>query len=172
MTKLSHARRLAISTAEAQQLIANLRDVLAGDDQAISDTVEGETDLFGAMDAAVARIAEIDALSLGIKEMIAAANARNDRLGRQKQSIRDAIQSAMGVARLSRHEAPAGSVSMRSVPPSVVITDEGMVPDKYKVPQPPKIDKRALLAALKEGGTGIPGAELSNGSETISIRLT
>lgn len=171
MTKLSPARKLQISTAEAQQLIASLRDVLAGDDQAISDTVEGETDLFGAMDAAVARITEIDAMRTGIKDMIATAHAREDRLQRQALALRHAIMTAMDVAKLSKHEAPLGSVSVRAVPPSVTITDETLIPADYLIPQPPKIDKRALLAVLKDGTAAIPGVELSNGGTTIAIRF-
>lgn len=171
MTKISPARKLHISTAVAQQLIANLRDVLAGDDQAIADTVEGETDLFGAMDAAVARIAEIDAMRAGIKEMIAAAHARDDRFERQAEALRSALHTAMDVARLSKHEAPIGSVSVRLVPPSIRITDETLIPADYLIPQPPKVNKRAMLAVLKNSTTAIPGAELSNGGTTIAIRF-
>lgn len=43
---------------------------------------------------------------------------------------------------------------------SVNITDDSLLPDTYLVPQPPKVDKAGIKAALK-AGTAVTGAELT-----------
>ena len=42
---------------------------------------------------------------------------------------------------------------------SVEIENEKMIPNEYRIPQPSKIDKKAIGAALK-GGEEVPGADL------------
>ena len=46
---------------------------------------------------------------------------------------------------------------------SVNITDDSLLPDTYLVPQPPKVDKAGIKAALK-AGTAVTGAELAEKS--------
>ena len=43
---------------------------------------------------------------------------------------------------------------------SVNTTDDSLLPDTYLVPQPPKVDKAGIKAALK-AGTAVTGAELA-----------
>ena len=43
---------------------------------------------------------------------------------------------------------------------SVNITDDSLLPDAYLVPQPPKVDKAGIKAALK-AGIAVTGAELA-----------
>lgn len=50
---------------------------------------------------------------------------------------------------------------------SVNILNEDAVPDTYKVPQAPKVDKAALLADLKAGAE-VPGAEIK---ESLAMTL-
>lgn len=51
---------------------------------------------------------------------------------------------------------------------SVNILDENKLPEKYLIPQPPNIDKKAISAAIK-GGEKVDGAELVTKS-SINIR--
>jgi len=43
------------------------------------------------------------------------------------------------------------TISIQNNPPSVNIQDDATVPEKYYIPQPPKLDKRALIEDLKAG---------------------
>ena len=52
-----------------------------------------------------------------------------------------------------------------------MVTDEAAVPEPFWRPQPPKLDRRALAEALKTGQS-IPGATLSNGGTTLSLKVT
>ena len=56
----------------------------------------------------------------------------------------------------------------KGVSKSADITDETALPAEYLIPQPPKVDKKAILAALKEGKQ-ITGAELKE-SEHVTIK--
>ena len=59
------------------------------------------------------------------------------------------------------------TVSRRSSK-SCELTDETKIPEQYLIPQPAKIDKKAILAELKEGKE-IAGARLKE-SESIMIK--
>jgi hypothetical protein len=49
------------------------------------------------------------------------------------------------------------------------VVDEREIPEPFWRPQPPKLDRKALLAALNAGQT-VLGASLGNGSTTITVR--
>ncbi len=61
------------------------------------------------------------------------------------------------------------TLSLRATPASLLVDDEAQIPDHYFVPQPPKLDRRALLDALKSG-TSIPGASLSEPGRSLTVR--
>ncbi|HEY7550644.1 MAG TPA: siphovirus Gp157 family protein [Hyphomicrobiaceae bacterium] len=156
----------------ARALVAALYPILENDDDARRDMVEGETDLHDAIRAGVARIVEIAALRTGIQATTKVLKERLDRLDAQEERLRAAMLAGMEIASLPRLETPLGTVSRKAVAPSVVVTDESIVPAGFWKRADPALDKRALLAALKAlpAGARIPGAELSNGGATIQIR--
>lgn len=45
------------------------------------------------------------------------------------------------------------SVYTKRNPPSLEIVNDKIIPKKFKIPQPPKIDSRAILTAMKEDET-------------------
>lgn len=165
----SNIEKMKLEAAAAAALISNYRAALEDDAEAKVDLIEGETGLLEALSDAVARDAEISALIEGLKEHKRAVDARIQRLSNQSEMIRAAIAVAMSQAELPRVETPVGTVTVKALPPKIVATDEALIPSKYWVAQDPKLDKRTLLADLKEGAA-IPGVELSNGGETIQIR--
>jgi hypothetical protein len=56
----------------------------------------------------------------------------------------------------------------RGASKSVEILDETAIPESYLIAQPPKVDKKAILAKLKEG-EAIEGAQLKE-SEYVTIK--
>ena len=60
------------------------------------------------------------------------------------------------------------TLSIRKNAPSVDIKDEDSIPEKYKIPQPSKLDKKAILADLKQD-VEIDGAEIKQ-STSLQIR--
>lgn len=153
----------------AAALLANIRDVIADDDEAVQDAIEGETNLKEVIGAAVARIAEIDALSDAIKAQADKLKARRDRLDNQADLLRAAIANAMQTAEVDRLELPAATLTIKATAPKAVITDEAAIPSRFFVPQDPKLSLKAVGDALK-AGEQVPGATLSNGGSTLQIR--
>lgn len=153
----------------AKTLLLNIRDVIGDDDEMIVTAVEGETRLIEAISGAIDRIAEINGHREALETRIKALVERRDRFEDQGARIKAAVQVAMGHAELRKLELPQATLSLRAVPPKCEITDESAIPSKYWKAQDPKLDKKAVLDALK-AREAVPGATLSNGGETISIR--
>lgn len=61
------------------------------------------------------------------------------------------------------------TASLRQVPPGSVVLDEGAIPEPFWRPQPPRLDRKGVIAALN-AGQAIPGATLGNGGTTIAVR--
>ena len=69
---------------------------------------------------------------------------------------------------MAPHVVATGTISLRAVPPSVIIHNPDGIPDAY-MRQPPAVpDKKLILDRLK-AGEDIPGAGLSNGGMTVAI---
>lgn len=162
-------RALQDEAQAASVLLANLRDIIADDDQAHADLVEGETGLLDAIRQAVNRLAEIEAHTEALSSLVKSYQERKARLENQADGIRAALAVAMGMAELKKIELPQATISRKPTPPKALILEEADVPTAFWKPQPPKLDKKAVLDALK-AGEAVPGAQLSNGGETIAIR--
>jgi hypothetical protein len=162
-------RTLRDEAEAARALLASIRTVIGDDAEAAADAIEGETNLLEAVDAGLDRLAEIEVLRDSIDALVATYKERSSRLDNQSEQIRAALCIAMGAAGVKKLERPAGTLSLRAVPPKAIITSEADLPSRFFVDQAPKLDKKSVLEALK-AGEKVNGAELSNGSETIALR--
>jgi len=153
----------------ARALLLNIKDVIGDDDDAAADAIEGETNFKEACAAAVARLAELDTHDAAISAHIETVRARRERLAKQADCIRAALAAALTQADIRKLELPTATLSRRPVAAGLVVTDEAEIPSEFWKRGDPKLDRKALLAALKNGQT-IAGAGLSNGGETISVR--
>lgn len=166
--KASASHSLHIQIEAARVLLANFRDVLSDDAQAIADTVEGETSLHEAIEKGLRRIAEIEILETGIKATMENLKARQSRLIEQKEGLRTSLTVAMEIAALPKLETAVGTISLKKVPPKLQIVDEAAIPSRFFKPQEPRLDKIALAAALKAKEV-VSGAQMDNGGLTIAI---
>lgn len=161
-------RNLARETEAAKKLLADLpRD----DDQLVTDSIEGETGLFEAIESALAEIDECEILITGLDEKIKAFDARKKLMKDRSDRIRALIERAMIETDQMSIRLASGTISLRKVAPGLVITDEALIPSRFWTAQPrpaPKLDKKALAEAIKS--ETIPGADLDNGSVSLSIR--
>lgn len=155
--------------AAARALLMAYADVLAGDEQATADTIEGETDLHAAIEIAANRITENDTMIAAIKDRADALSVRRKRLETQSDTLRTAIGVAMEVATIKRLQLSEATITLKATPASALVTDEAAIPARFWKPQEPKLDKRAVLDALKAKEV-VPGAALSNGGSTVQIR--
>ena len=72
-------------------------------------------------------------------------------------------------AEIKKLAEPDFTASLRAVPPGLLVQDERAIPEGFWKPQAPKLDKRAVFAALG-AGQSVPGAVLGNGSVTLMVR--
>jgi hypothetical protein len=87
----------------------------------------------------------------------------------KRERLQSSIERAMRVAGVTSIEHPLLTIKFKKNPPSVDVLCEADIPATYwkQPPTPPKaIDKRALLAALKDGD--VPGACLKQ-TERLTI---
>jgi hypothetical protein len=149
-----------------QRLKAEFPDA---DEETLRDTLEGLSSL-PEMLACVLRsylddLALAAALSIRINDM----QERISRFEQRAERKRALITSVMERADLKKLAEPDFTVSFRTTSPSLVITAEAEIPQDFWKPQPAKLDRQGLTAALR-GGRSVPGAVLGNGQATISVR--
>jgi len=180
----------------AKVLRAQIADLVQGDPEFLAEAFEGETSLFEQVDALVISVRNDEALADGTDRLIKDLRARKDALDKRAELKRALIGSALEIAGVKKRETPAGTVTVKDVPPKVVITEEADLPTRYLKQADPTPDKKAIsdalkarekawaeaskisdsvdraeaLAAVDRDFPAIPGATLSNGGTTIAIR--
>jgi hypothetical protein len=139
------------------------------DHETIRDTLEGITDLHE-MIAALIRSALVDeALQAGLRFRIEDMKERLSRLELRASKKRELALEAMTEVGLGKLEQPDFTASARAGSPALIVIAEDQVPQSYWLPQPPKLDRQAILGELKRG-IDIPGAQMSNPKPVLSVR--
>lgn len=140
------------------------------DEDLRADMLEGSTDLHAVLTRLVAKANEAGAFVSALKGQMSQLAERKKRYERRQEAFRAMMHRLMEAARTRKMELPEATLSIRAVAPQCVITDEAAIPEDFlKIVATP--DKAAIREALKEGKT-VPGAHMSNGSETLSVRVS
>ena len=139
------------------------------DADTLNDTLEGITDLHE-MIATIIRSALVDeALLTGLRSRLDDMKQRLTRLEERGAKKRQLALEAMNEVGLTKLQQPDFTASARAGSPSLIVIAEDAIPQTYWVPQPPKLDRQALLGELKRGRE-IPGAQLSNSKPILAVR--
>ena len=149
-----------------------LRQML-GDDcdpTLLLDTIEGETNLAEACAFVLEQTHEDEILIEGLDAKIKELQVRKGRMEKSVETRRNVILMAMDKAGLHTIRSPLGTMTARPTPPKLVVNDEAAIPARFFRPQDPKLDKPALLQALT-AGEAVPGATISNGGISLSVRI-
>jgi len=158
------------SLAEYQYLRERLKAGFPdADEQTLHDTLEGLTSLPEALAAVVRSYLDDLALAAALGLRIGAMEERLGRIEERADRKRALVTTVMERADIKKLAEPDFTASLRSVPPSLVVVDEGQIPRDYWKPQPPKLDRQGLATALKSGAS-ISGAVLGNSQMTLSVR--
>lgn len=165
--KLDESSRFA---AQAKDELLREYPELADDEQTLLDTLDGATDLSEVVAVFVASADDDEALSNGAKEASKAALARARRLAERSQKKRQLVARAMERAGVKKVERPEFTVSLKNLPPAVIIDDEGQIAEQfYTVKEVKSLSKTALKQALQSDEI-VEGAHLSNGGITAQVR--
>lgn len=115
---------------------------------------------------AVEREHQAEAIELRIKEL----TERKARVLRSAETMRDVVLQCLEIRGERKIQSPALTLSTSLVKPGIVVTDESAIPSRFFTPQPPKLDKAALKAAVLTDGEVIDGVAIGNGKSTLTIR--
>ena len=103
-------------------------------------------------------------------DQIEAIKGRQDRYKRRAEAMRSTAYAVLDAIGQVKVELPDLTASIRKGTQSAMIVDEAAVPDIYvEVVTTRKIDKAVILSTLK-AGQDVPGAFLSNGLSSLTIR--
>lgn len=135
----------------------------------IKDTLEGlDYELEEKADA-YARVirtleCDVDSVDAEIKRL----TDKKKRIQNNIRSMKQSLESTMIELGKKKIKTPLFGFNIQKNPPSVNILDESKVPDNFRIKQPDKIDRKSIIAELKESGN-TDWAELVQ-TESLRIR--
>lgn len=135
-----------------------LQDTLESIQESIEDKAENTAKL----------IRTWDAEAKAIKEEEKRLKERRESLEKSISNTKAYLYEQMQIAGIDKVKRPTLTVSIASNPPSVDVLDSTLIPSLFMIEQEPKIDKKAILSALKDGDE-IDGVVLKQ-SKGVRIR--
>ncbi len=146
-----------------------LAEVPGLDAETLADTLDGETNLHEMLAVIVRSALDDEAMVDSLVKRLDDMKARKERLSLRAGRKRALVLRALSEAKLTKLVAPDFTLSLRSGPPSLAVISEALIPEIYWKPQPPKLDRQALIADLKRG-VGVDGAQLAPAQPHLAIR--
>lgn len=113
-----------------------------------------------------------EAMSKAAKETAAKTTARHKRYDARHDTLRGLAFAMMEAMGTRREEFPDLTVNISAGRQGVHISDPLKVPDIYVEIKTERVPDKATIAADLKAGREVPGAELRNGMETITIRMS
>jgi hypothetical protein len=159
-------RHLAEYEYLREQILAEYQEI---DEDTLRDTVEGLASLPEALASVVRSYLDDLSIAAALGLRIAGMQERLHRVEARAEKKRAIIAAVMERADIKKLSEPDFTASLRAVPPGLLVNDEQAIPEAFWKPQPPKLDRRGLIAALSSGQT-VPGASLGNGGVTLMVR--
>ena len=121
---------------------AVLKDTMDGIEGAIEEKAEGYAIV----------MKELETSELALKNEIDRLNARRLTISNNIRCMKLSLQEAMETTGKTKFKTTLFSFGIQKNPPSVVLdVDPGVLPDKYLIPQAPKVDKTKIKEDLKNG---------------------
>jgi hypothetical protein len=139
------------------------------DEETLGDTLEGMTDLREMLAELVRSALEDEALSSGLSTRLTEMKARVQRLEYRADKKRELARRVMAEAEIRTLVEPDFTASLRQSAPPLEIIAEERIPEPFWKPQAPKLDRLALLAALR-GGVKIDGVRLGPVQLQLNLR--
>ena len=139
------------------------------DETTLLDTLEGATNLNEAIGEVIRAALDDEELADALRARMGAMRERLERIETSCARKRDVAQAVMEDAGIEKILEPDFTVSLRVSPPAVAVVNEAEIPEPYWIPQPPKLDRKGILDAMKTG-TRVPGATFANSKVSLAIR--
>lgn len=156
----------------AKSLVESFRAQAGDDDELLADMVEGETELFEAIDRLLQRMLDTRVMVTGIERAEEQLFERRRRFEKRVEADKALIEQALMVADINtKVERPLATFFLSKRQPKVEISTEADIPAEFWKAADPVLDKKALLDALKADQV-VPGACLSNAAPTLTVRFS
>lgn len=152
--------------------IADMVETLDSDaDRSDEQTADLQAALLSALggtrqkvDATAAALALFEQFEAGAQKEIDRLKARAEYYGRQRERLENYVLAILEANDLPRLEGETSALIRRKNPASVVILDDRVIPDEFKLAPPPPVarpDKAAIKQAIKNGFQ-VSGARLDD----------
>jgi DNA repair exonuclease SbcCD ATPase subunit len=153
---------LAQNYAQLMEMAEEMEsDALVDTLEALQDAIEDKAENIAKL------IKNLEADAKIIKEEEKRLAERRQSIEKKIERLKQYLQEQLEVAGLQKVKRPTITVAIQNNPPSVEIADEKLIPSEFMIPQPAKVDKRAILERLKNGEE-IPGCSLK---QTKGVRI-
>lgn len=139
------------------------------DDETLSDTLEGLSNVREILAELIRSALEDEALVSGLSTRLNELRSRHKRLATRAEAKRSLALRAMVEADLKNLTEPDFSAFVRQSAPVLDVVAEELIPPEFWKPQPPKLDRQSLLEALKSGAE-IEGAAIAQSQVQLSVR--
>ena len=156
---------------EAQLLKAELKALCGDDEQALIDSLEGASNLDEVMERLDGLLLKDEGLVVAIKKQAETLTTRKQRLEKRIEVQKALAKKALEVAGWRSRECAFGTYTQARKAACLGNLDEAKIPSTFWLDQDPKLDRSALLTALK-AGEKIPGAELEPDGTILQVRRT
>ncbi len=148
--------------------VAQLREIFTDEDEFLN-SIASATTFNEQMALAVEDLQEDEAMAESIALQVKALQERKKRIESRIESRRNGMLQAMKIAGVKKLELPRATLSVATTPQKVIVVDENVLPDKFwNVKRSP--DLRAIKEFIDSNGD-LAGCALSNGSETLKVRV-
>ncbi|EEE48391.1 siphovirus Gp157 family protein [Staphylococcus capitis] len=139
------------------------------DEQILKDTLDSINDaLEDKADGYVAVIKSLETDNIAIDEEIKRLKQRKTSNENGIKRLKETLQQVMEETGKEKFKTALNSYSIANNPPSLEVKDENVVPKEFFTEQEPKLNKKELLKAVKEG-LEIEGIELKQ-SRSLRVR--
>ena len=155
-----------MSIKDCIQNIRLISQTLEDDDPDKKEMMDIEGDYTDLINWALVKRAENIAQANAAKELIDRFAARKRSFENKADSMKDIIQSIMDAANESKFKSECGTVSIRSIKPKPIVTDEMLIPNRFFKRT---VDKTAINKAIKDGEE-VLGVSMDNGGTSLTIR--
>jgi Siphovirus Gp157 len=149
-----------------ERLLAEIPDI---EPETLTDTLEGITDLREMLAEIIRSALDDESLAGGLSTRLSDMKARIERFETSARRKRELALRAMSEAEIPKLLVADFTASLRHGAHTLEVIEENKIPAAYRKPQPPKLDRLGLMAALK-AGTAIEGATLAATQLQLSVR--
>lgn len=142
--------RLYEITDEINELLDLLEDEEGNEDEIQERLAELNKDFENKFDGYMKAYRNVEAQEAAVRMEANRLKNRADKLKKTQDRIKNSLLVAMKTTGKNKIETELFSATLRQNAPSVVVDDEGLIPDEFWKPQPSKIDTKGLSAFLKK----------------------